>query len=88
MDKGTWDAMSLSSEKEDRLKRYRNCVINITRANGLFIIFSCNFTREELRKQFECKELVFETEIASANSITFGGKSGVTSTGAVFRRVS
>uniref|UniRef100_A0A0M3IA17 Protein-lysine N-methyltransferase n=1 Tax=Ascaris lumbricoides TaxID=6252 RepID=A0A0M3IA17_ASCLU len=71
MDKGTWDAMSLSSQKERRLSRYR----------GFYEL------REELRKQFECKELCLETEIASTNSIMFGGKSGVTSTGAIFRRV-
>uniref|UniRef100_F1L445 Protein-lysine N-methyltransferase n=1 Tax=Ascaris suum TaxID=6253 RepID=F1L445_ASCSU len=87
MDKGTWDAMSLSSQKERRLSRYRNFIVNITTIKGLFIIFSCNFTKEELRKQFECKELCLETEIASTNSIMFGGKSGVTSTGAIFRRV-
>ncbi|VDM46621.1 unnamed protein product [Toxocara canis] len=45
MDKGTWDAMSLSSEKKTRLCHYRNCVLHITNINGLFIIFSCNFTK-------------------------------------------
>uniref|UniRef100_A0A915BK00 Protein-lysine N-methyltransferase n=1 Tax=Parascaris univalens TaxID=6257 RepID=A0A915BK00_PARUN len=87
MDKGTWDAMSLCAEKEHRLSHYRNFIVNIITIKGIFIIFSCNFTKEELRKQFECKELCFETEIASTNSIIFGGKSGVTSTGAIFRRV-
>lgn len=46
MDKGTWDAMSLSSQKERRLSRYRNFIVNITTIKGLFIIFSCNFTKQ------------------------------------------
>nr|pir hypothetical protein F29B9.1 - Caenorhabditis elegans [Caenorhabditis elegans] len=44
LDKGTWDAMSLSDEREARLKAYLGFLDNGLSAGGRFVIFSCNFT--------------------------------------------
>ncbi|EFO91888.1 hypothetical protein CRE_30328 [Caenorhabditis remanei] len=44
LDKGTWDAMSLSEERENRLKAYLELLEQVMTEGGLFIIFSCNFT--------------------------------------------
>ncbi|KHJ88491.1 hypothetical protein OESDEN_11715 [Oesophagostomum dentatum] len=45
LDKGTWDAMSLSSDREARLASYKNAVRESLSCAGRFLIFSCNFTK-------------------------------------------
>ncbi|EYB82680.1 hypothetical protein Y032_0353g3286 [Ancylostoma ceylanicum] len=88
LDKGTWDAMSLSNDREDRLTAYRGAVVEALCSSGLFVIFSCNFTREELCKFFEAgSSLAFHCEIPATHAITFGGRQGVTSTGVVFKKL-
>uniref|UniRef100_A0A0N5APZ8 Protein-lysine N-methyltransferase n=1 Tax=Syphacia muris TaxID=451379 RepID=A0A0N5APZ8_9BILA len=87
MDKGTWDAMSLSEDCDRRLLLYRTLISQILDDHGIFIIFSCNFTRDELCKRFGMLPLRYETEIAAEHSFTFGGKTGLTSTGVVFKKV-
>ncbi|CAJ0594461.1 unnamed protein product [Cylicocyclus nassatus] len=85
LDKGTWDAMSLSNDRKSRLLTYKSFVTRSLSPSGQFVIFSCNFTKEELLQMFEdggCMK--FQTEIPAAHSITFGGRQGVTSTGVVF----
>lgn len=44
IDKGTWDAMSLSNDRNIRLLTYRNLICKILDENGIFIMISCNFT--------------------------------------------
>ncbi|KJH48265.1 hypothetical protein DICVIV_05627 [Dictyocaulus viviparus] len=87
LDKGTWDAMSLSNERDSRLMCYKATVIETLVCYGKFIIFSCNFTRDELCQMFDDgSSLIFIKEIPSQHSIVFGGNTGVTSTGVVFEK--
>ncbi|PIO59560.1 hypothetical protein TELCIR_18975, partial [Teladorsagia circumcincta] len=72
---------------ELRLSAYKNAVIEALSFSGKFVIFSCNFTKEELCKFFDDGvSLVFHSEIPAAHAISFGGRQGVTSTGVVFEK--
>ncbi|KAI1808742.1 S-adenosyl-L-methionine-dependent methyltransferase [Daldinia bambusicola] len=58
LDKGTFDAISLSSETDPSTGRrvsesYRARVAPLVRDGGLFLVTSCNWTEEELRSWFE-----------------------------------
>lgn len=57
LDKGTFDAISLSSETDPTTGRrvsenYRARVLPLVREGGLFLVTSCNWTEEELDKWF------------------------------------
>ncbi|KAK7918334.1 protein-lysine N-methyltransferase EFM4 [Apiospora marii] len=57
LDKGTFDAISLSSETDPATGRrvsenYRARVLPLVREGGLFLVTSCNWTEEELDKWF------------------------------------
>ncbi|KAH7724721.1 Protein F29B9.1 [Aphelenchoides avenae] len=101
LDKGTWDAISLAGDRTTRLKNYRRTVVDLFRTRepgvgteasaklGLFVIFSCNFTKDELIDLFESSQdldLKYEQEIPATSMLTFAGGTGVTSTGVVFRK--
>ncbi|KAE9417314.1 hypothetical protein Angca_006708, partial [Angiostrongylus cantonensis] len=87
LDKGTWDAMSLSDDRDCRILIYKTAVKDALTYRGKFVILSCNFTREELCQLFhDGSSLVFVTEIPAEHSFTFAGRTGVTSTGVVFEK--
>ncbi|CAI5449701.1 unnamed protein product [Caenorhabditis angaria] len=88
LDKGTWDAMSLSDERDSRLSSYLKFLNRAMKPNSKFVIFSCNFTIDELKRQFACADQLIEfvAEVPAAHTFSFGGKQGVTSTGAVFQK--
>jgi len=97
LDKGTWDAISLSG-KENSLKNYKRSVADMLGSQTLqgssspvmskyFIIISCNFTRDELIDFFGDHIFQFFYELSANNSFLFGGRTGVTSTGCVFKVV-
>lgn len=52
LDKGTFDAISLSEEKDERGRRicegYRERVLPLIREGGVLLVTSCNWTEEEL----------------------------------------
>ncbi|KAF1967141.1 S-adenosyl-L-methionine-dependent methyltransferase [Bimuria novae-zelandiae CBS 107.79] len=79
LDKGTFDAISLSEEKDAQGRRiaegYREKVEGLVKKGGRFLITSCNWTEEEVRGWFEGGEMVFEGR-AEYPSFTFGGKTG------------
>lgn len=98
IDKGTWDAISLGGSS-DLLKNYRHSILesfsNSLSSNRYFIIFSCNYTRDELIEQFtsndesihhKCSAFRYFNDITpkSNSTFTYGGQSGVTATGIVF----
>jgi EEF1A lysine methyltransferase 2 len=60
LDKGTFDAISLSSETDSHGRRtseqYRSRIKPFLKGGGLLIITSCNWTEEELRNWFEVEE--------------------------------
>lgn len=58
LDKGTYDAICLCADDVDvKKQRYVDNVYALTKDEGLFIITSCNWTREELLAQFQHSKL-------------------------------
>ncbi|KAH6624648.1 hypothetical protein B0J18DRAFT_456906 [Chaetomium sp. MPI-SDFR-AT-0129] len=59
LDKGTFDAISLSGEHDAQGRRvfenYGARVLHLLRPGGLFLVTSCNWTEAELRDWFEVK---------------------------------
>ncbi|KAM4055346.1 methyltransferase [Hirsutella rhossiliensis] len=57
LDKGTFDAVSLSDERDAHGRRrpceaYRDRVVRLVRPGGLFVVTSCNWTEPELVEWF------------------------------------
>lgn len=53
LDKGTYDAISLNPDDSLSMRsKYISNLLEILQPNGVFIITSCNWTEEELKKQF------------------------------------
>ncbi|RVE47165.1 hypothetical protein evm_008133 [Chilo suppressalis] len=82
-DKGTYDAIGLNPDrpKENRLK-YIDQVYNMLDSNGLFVITSCNWTDQELIKQFS-EKLKLKCVIPTPQ-YKFGGKVGSVVSSVVF----
>ncbi|KAF1986821.1 S-adenosyl-L-methionine-dependent methyltransferase [Aulographum hederae CBS 113979] len=85
LDKGTFDAISLSPALDSAGRRvcesYSEKVAPLVKKGGLFVLTSCNWTEEELRRWFEGAgeegrlEFVFRDRVRYP-SFSFGGKSG------------
>lgn len=81
LDKGTFDAISLSGEVDNAGQRicegYRAKVERLVAESGMFVITSCNWTEAELRKWFEDSgsSLRMSGRIMYP-SFTFGGATG------------
>ncbi|KAI0883560.1 putative S-adenosylmethionine-dependent methyltransferase of the seven beta-strand family [Annulohypoxylon maeteangense] len=103
LDKGTFDAISLSSETvagTDRrvVESYRSKITPLVREGGLFLVTSCNWTEAELRGWFEgpakeeddeeTRKWRFE-EVGRVEypSFSFGGVKGQTISSLCFRKV-
>jgi SAM-dependent methyltransferase len=92
LDKGTFDAISLSSELDSQGRRtseqYRSRIKPFLRKCGLFIITSCNWTEDELRKWFEVQDddfkFVFEDRLRYP-TFRFQGQEGQTVVTLCFR---
>ncbi|OCK75150.1 S-adenosyl-L-methionine-dependent methyltransferase [Lepidopterella palustris CBS 459.81] len=81
LDKGTFDAISLSGQVDGSGKRvcegYRERVEPLVKPGGRLLITSCNWTSEELRAWFEVEGGLFEYETSvKYPSFTFGGRTG------------
>lgn len=94
LDKGTFDAISLSDEAlpgSGGTKRlcegYKERILPLVREGGVFVVTSCNWTEEELRGWFEDEEagLGFETAI-KYRSFRFGGREGQSISSVCFRK--
>jgi SAM-dependent methyltransferase len=62
LDKGTFDALALSNEVVDGNGRlpsivYPERIARLVREGGFFLITSCNFTEEEIRRRYTRPEL-------------------------------
>jgi hypothetical protein len=59
LDKGTFDAISLSGERDGQGRRicegYGARVLQLLRTGGLFLVTSCNWTEAELKEWFDGK---------------------------------
>jgi len=89
LDKGTFDAISLSEEVDGGGRRvcegYRGRVEGLVRRGGYLLVTSCNWTEEELRGWFEDGELEFFGKIRYP-SFAFGGRMGQSISSVCFRR--
>ncbi|XP_053548586.1 EEF1A lysine methyltransferase 2 [Bombina bombina] len=85
LDKGTYDAVSLDpSGAEEKRKQYVQTLCRTLKPHGLFIITSCNWTRDELLCHFQ-GELDILDELPTP-TFSFGGNSGHSVTALVFQR--
>ncbi len=99
LDKGTFDAVSLSGEQDAQGRRvcegYGERVVRLLRTGGIFLVTSCNWTEKELREWFEEKtpataetgarlRLVGRIEYPS---FSFGGVKGQTISTLCFEKV-
>ncbi|KAI4470621.1 protein-lysine n-methyltransferase mettl10 [Holotrichia oblita] len=84
LDKGSYDAISLSFNAKENRNKYIENVHKILKATGILIITSCNWTQEELIEQFkthfDLKECIPTPEYK------FGGKVGNIVTSIVFKQ--
>ncbi|KAJ4304216.1 Protein-lysine N-methyltransferase efm4 [Collariella sp. IMI 366227] len=99
LDKGTFDAISLSDEKDSQGRRicegYGERVLQLLRVGGIFLVTSCNWTETELREWFENKTKAMEEEGARLKmagriaypSFSFGGVKGQTISTLCFEKV-
>ena len=91
LDKGTFDAVSLSCEMDEEGRRvcegYRERVERLVRKGGVVVVTSCNWTEEELVRWFEggggglerCGRVEYPV-------FRFGGRLGQSVQSVVFRR--
>ena len=86
LDKGTFDAISLSGEEgiEDK---YVCKVKPLVAKGGLLLITSCNWTEKELRSWFEGGELEYHGRV-DYPVFQFGGQTGQSISSVCFRRQS
>ncbi|KAJ4153237.1 hypothetical protein LMH87_009734 [Akanthomyces muscarius] len=96
LDKGTFDAISLSDATDAAGRRicegYKARVLPLLAVGGLFLITSCNWTEEELRGWFVGGERVAGATFEEAGRVkyqtfSFGGVSGQTISTLCFRKV-
>ncbi|KAF3770093.1 S-adenosyl-L-methionine-dependent methyltransferase [Cryphonectria parasitica EP155] len=97
LDKGTFDAISLSEEQGADGRRscegYKGRVVRLVRPGGLFLVTSCNWTEEELERWFgegssevEGGRFVRVGKVEYP-SFSFGGVKGQTISTLCFQRV-
>ena len=91
LDKGTFDAISLSAETDAQGRRicetYKERVLPLLRPDGFFIITSCNWTKDELLQWFTSAESSLELfKEAKYPTFTFGGQQGQSVCTLAFRK--
>lgn len=74
LDKGTFDAISLSGQHGVE-ERYVQKVASLIAHGGLVVITSCNWTEKELRSWFEGGEIVYHDRVHYP-VFQFGGQTG------------
>lgn len=91
LDKGTFDAISLStttSEQQHPCEIYRRRLLQLLSSGGIFLITSCNWTEPELRAWF-ADDADGELSVVGRvdyPTFTFGGVKGQTISTLCFRR--
>lgn len=86
LDKGTYDAISLSKDSKANRTKYKQNVHCSLQVDGFFIIVSCNWTQDELVDFFKPNFSLME--IIPTPQFTFGGKVGNVVTICVFKKIS
>ena len=89
LDKGTFDAISLSSETDSHGGRicegYCERIEHLVKDGGFLLVTSCNWTEEELREWLDGGRLTYHGRIEYP-SFTFGGSKGQTICSLCFKR--
>lgn len=52
LDKGTFDAIGLQANAEEKRRQYVDTVLRVLAPGGLLVITSCNSTRDEITEEF------------------------------------
>lgn len=96
LDKGTFDAISLSEEKDSEGRRicegYKDRIVKLVRKGGVFLVTSCNWTEQELEGWFGEGSTGVEgggfAKVGKVNypSFSFGGVKGQTISTLCFQR--
>ena len=90
LDKGTFDAISLSDEKDAQGRRicegYRERVEGLVRDGGILLVTSCNWTEQELKGWFESDRGFEARGRIEYPSFSFGGQTGQSVCSVCFRR--
>ncbi|ROV94654.1 hypothetical protein VSDG_06154 [Cytospora chrysosperma] len=96
-DKGTFDAISLSEERDAAGRRicegYKGRVVRLVRPGGLFLVTSCNWTEEELEGWFGEGSAAVEggsfVRVGRVNypSFSFGGVKGQTISTVCYQKI-
>lgn len=98
LDKGTFDAISLSEEKDVQGRRicegYKARIMRLVRRGGLFLVTSCNWTEEELEGWFgegssagvDGSDEFVKVGRVTYPSFSFGGVKGQTISTLCFQR--
>lgn len=91
LDKGTFDAISLSAETDAQGRRvcesYRERVVPLIKPGKFLIITSCNWTKDELLHWFEVADGALRLfDEANYPKFTFGGQQGQSVCTLVFQR--
>ncbi|XP_054839583.1 EEF1A lysine methyltransferase 2 isoform X2 [Eublepharis macularius] len=85
IDKGTFDAISLNPDNAgSKRKQYVKSLHRILRPGGLFLITSCNWTKEELLNEFGEGFILLEE--LPTSTFCFGGRTGNNVTVLVFQQ--
>ncbi|KAH8909778.1 hypothetical protein BR93DRAFT_924786 [Coniochaeta sp. PMI_546] len=94
LDKGTFDAVSLSSQRDEAGRRicegYRDRVLQLLRPEGIFLVTSCNWTEAELKGWFEGESemgRLKQVDRVEYRSFSFGGVKGQTISTVCFMKV-
>lgn len=84
VDKGTYDAISLSENGLENRKAYIENVHNSLKSDGLLVLTSCNWTKTELDKQF--LGLFVNFDLIRTPQFKFGGNVGNTVTSVIYKK--
>ena len=84
IDKGTFDAVSLSESSAKDRESYVVGVATMLQTEGKLLITSCNWTDSELTKHFSSHFSLLET--VPTPTFTFGGKTGSSTTFCIFQK--
>lgn len=97
LDKGTFDAISLSEDKDSEGRRlcegYKARIVKLVKKGGIFLVTSCNWTEQELEGWFgegsACIEGAEFVKVGKVHypSFEFGGIKGQTISTLCFLRI-
>jgi len=91
LDKGTFDAISLSDERLEDGRRiyeaYAEKIAVVVKSGGLLVVTSCNWTEEELKRKLLTTEVLQYHGVIKYASFSFGGQTGQSISSICFRKI-